>query len=51
MHETAQALLLKLPYDELAYTYAGMALDRLSRTQEAYDLFLAFGFGGEVASI
>ena len=38
MHETAQALLLKLPLDGLVYTYAGMALDRLNRTQEAYDL-------------
>jgi tetratricopeptide (TPR) repeat protein len=38
MHETAQALLLKLPYDAVMCIYAGMALDRLNRTQEAYDL-------------
>src|SRR5215470_12326634 len=38
MHEIAQALLLKLPYDALVCVYAGMALDRLNRTKEACDL-------------
>jgi tetratricopeptide (TPR) repeat protein len=38
MHEIAKTLLLKLPYDGLVCIYAGMALDRLNRTEEAYDL-------------
>jgi tetratricopeptide (TPR) repeat protein len=38
MHEIAQALFLKVPYDEGMCIYAGMALDRLKRTPEAYDL-------------
>jgi tetratricopeptide (TPR) repeat protein len=41
MHEIAQALLLKLPYDELVCIYAGMALDRLNRTKEACDLLVS----------
>jgi hypothetical protein len=33
---------LKLPYDALICVYAGMALDRLNRTQEACDLLASY---------
>ena len=38
MHEIAQALFVKLPYDVLMCIYAAMALDRLNKTKEAYNL-------------
>jgi predicted Zn-dependent protease len=42
MHEIAQALVVKLPYDALMCIYAAMALDRLNRTKEAYNLLESF---------
>jgi hypothetical protein len=42
MHEIAQVLLLKLPYDAVVCVYAGMALDRLNRTEEACNLLASF---------
>jgi tetratricopeptide (TPR) repeat protein len=42
MHQIAQTMLVKLPYDASICIYAGMALDRLNRTSEAYDLLASY---------
>jgi len=42
MHEIAQALVVKLPYDALMCIYAAMALDRMNRTKDAYNLLESF---------
>ena len=42
MHEIAQALVVKLPYDALMCIYAAMALDRMNRTRDAYNLLESF---------